>query len=265
MGKLRDVIASADSSQKVTAEVRESLHMLMDLCEDQQKLFQNEIVMDLKTGKTTDDMTVPITKIIGSYSEAHCVVSDKSDILKRVGEVVKTMVSDPSAEGITTGIATLANDALTAILGIGEGSEQKTQLYMVTPDYPAIVRYDLAFWSRKISAQSIKTYCESAIACVVYKSAVDVTKLTFNDFLALYAPVLNRAYGSDPANLEEMITKAEATYKRFRASLLPSNDALADADSTPVDMANAKKIVSVHKALPGVIRSKPVKAAVGNF
>lgn len=56
---------------------------------------------------------------------------------------------------------------------------------------------------------------QNALACVAYKSAVDVTKLDFNTFLAIYQPILVIAYGSNPEKLEDMITQAENIYKRF--------------------------------------------------
>lgn len=33
---------------------------------------------------------------------------------------------------------------------------------------------------------------ENTLACVAVKSAVDISKLAFNDFLALYGPILKK-------------------------------------------------------------------------
>lgn len=267
MGKLRDIINSADNSKEIADDVRENLHILMSLADSKLKQFQDEIVMDLKNGKTTDDLTVPITKSVGTYSEARAVTADSTtDVLGEVANVIDSMVSDHSAKGVIGGIAGIAHHALDTIMGTGEGTEQETRLYMVTPDYPAIVRYDFAFWARNIKAESIRKHCETALACVMYKSSVDVTKLTFNDFLTLYAPVLNAAFGDDQAELEHMITKAEDTYNRFlRASQPVKLMRDAQTDQSGIDMDQAKNIVACHAEPRGIVMSKSMKPQIGNF
>ncbi|WP_416861321.1 hypothetical protein [Helicobacter ganmani] len=36
---------------------------------------------------------------------------------------------------------------------------------------------------------------ENSLACVAVKSAVDISKLAFNDFLSLYGQILKKAFG----------------------------------------------------------------------
>lgn len=216
MGKLRDIINSVDNSKEVAEDVKENLHILMSLADSKVQQFSDEIVIDLKTGKTTDDLTVPITKVTHKYLESRALTADSTtDVLDEVGKVINSVISDHSASGIVSGIAGLAHKALDTVMGTGEGTEQEVRMYTVSADYPAIVRFDFAFWARKIQAQSIKKHCETALACVMYKSAVDISKLAFNDFLALYAPILNAGYGSDKTKLEEMIDQSEKIYQRF--------------------------------------------------
>lgn len=263
MGKLSDVISEADKSQSIAEEVRENLHVLMSLTESKLQQFQDEIVMDLKTGKTSDDLTIPITKCVGTYAEARAITTEKtSDVLKKVGETIGNMVSDHSAKGIISGMAEIATQALDAILGAGYGMERNTRLYMVTPDYPAIVRYDFACWARTIEAKAIRDQCQSALACVIYKSAVDVSKLSFNDFLAVYSPVLNAAFGDDPSKLKEMVKEARETYDQFKQD---NHMDRGNEDTEPFDMENALKIVADHVKPQGIILSDPEKATVGDF
>lgn len=222
MGAIRDIIKTVDNTDAKAAEIRENLKILMSLAESKAQIFEDDIVIDLKTGKTVDNLTVPITKVVKKTIQYRATSSDKaSDVFGEVSSAIKDMISDSSASGIVTGVAKIATNALNTIMGTGEGEEQVVKLYSVVTDYPAIVRFDFAFWARKIQAQSLKKYCETALACVAYKSAVDVTKLAFNDFLALYGPVLNEGFGSDPKKMMEMITKAKEVYAMYADKVEP--------------------------------------------
>ena len=100
-------------------------------------------------------------------------------------------------------------------------------------------RYDFAFWGRNVVSESITTYMENVFACVAYKSAVDVKKLAFNDFLALYGPVLVRAYGNDPTKLAELLKQAKDLYLMFRdepagLEAYTVDDLLAMGTETPI-------------------------------
>ena len=128
--------------------------------------------------------------------------------------------------------------------------ETNAECYAVTVDYPAIVRYDFSFWGRVVEAQSIRDHCEAAISCVAVKSAVDVTKLAFNDFLSLMAPVLNRGFGSNQGKILEMIQKAKEVYKMY------TTDALVDVDSVDLSKLPTKPMIVTHL---------PVRATKGNF
>lgn len=250
MGAIRDIIKTVDNTDAKAAEIRENLKILMSLAESKAQIFEDDIVIDLKTGKTVDNLTVPITKVVKKTIQYRATSSDKaSDVFGEVSSAIKDMISDSSASGIVTGVAKIATNALNTIMGTGEGEEQVVKLYSVVTDYPAIVRFDFAFWARKIQAQSLKKYCETALACVAYKSAVDVTKLAFNDFLALYGPVLNEGFGSDPKKMMEMITKAKEVYAMY-----------ADKVETPVNVD-----ISAYREPRGIKVFPAERVTVGEF
>lgn len=56
----------------------------------------------------------------------------------------------------------------------------------------------------------------SAISYTAYKSAVDVSKMDFNTFLAAYAGILNKAFGDDPKQMKEMIKEAKEIFSMFK-------------------------------------------------
>lgn len=265
MSALRKVIDSLDNTDAKAAEIRDNLKTLMELAESKAKIFEDEIQLDLKTGKTTDDLTVPITKVVKKNIQYRATSSDKqSDVLGEVSTAIEDMISDSSASGIVKGVAKIANSALSTIMGVGEGEEQVVKLYSVVTDYPAIVRFDFAFWSRKIVAKSMKQYCETVLACVAYKSAVDVKKLEFNDFLALYGPVLNAGFGSDQSRMMEMIKQAKEVYNMYT-----DNSSVAlNAGGSSVRTGNMQKhmqFVQNHVNPRGILLSPVQRAKKGDF
>lgn len=263
MGKLREIVESVNKSTQLADGVRENMNILMSLADSKLKLFQDDVTNRLKSGKTTDNLEVPITKIIGSYAEIRAKTKNTTtDLLQEVGKIINSMVSDHSAQGIISGLTNLAGGLLQTVMGTAMGTEQEAMLYTVTPDYPAIVRYDIAFWARQIEASSIRNYCETAVTCVMYKSSVDVTKLTFNDFLAIYSSVLNAAFGSDPSKLKAMVKEAKKVYDQFRQDSHPGG---GNWDPEPLDLDSAMKIVASHVKPQGIILSAPKKPTVGNF
>lgn len=92
-------------------------------------------------------------------------------------------------------------------------------MYIVVSEYPAIVRYDFAFWNRTIEAKGIMEKMENALACVAVKSAVDISKLAFNDFLALYGPILKKAFGENKQEIKNLLKKSKEIY----SMLIPHN------------------------------------------
>ncbi|RIV32718.1 hypothetical protein [Micromonospora radicis] len=218
-----------DNTPEVAAEVKDNLSLLMSLAEAKGKAYEDEIQQDLLLGKTSDNLTIAITKIVSKRTEFRAYTkSDTTNIVNEVkNSLAKIFSGDPQ---IMEGIAGVVGTALTAIIGAGEGQESEARYYAVAVDYPAIVRFDFAFWGRNIRAQSIKSYMESVLTCVAFKSAVDLSKLAFNDFLALYAPILNQAYGGDQKKINQMVKNAADIYGLYK---VPLASASAAANSSP--------------------------------
>lgn len=213
MGALRNIVKSADSSPQVEEEVKEALAMLVELAQEKATSAEKDIKLDLQTGKTTDNLSVPITKIIQSKVEYRALTSTSSDIIKDITSSIGEIFSGDG--GILKGISGIANTALTAITGAGEGQESEVRIYNVVTEYPAIVRFDFYFWGRNTKAKSIMTQVKSAFACVGFKSAVDISKLDYNTFLSLYSPILRTAFGNDQQKLKEMINESKEVYNMF--------------------------------------------------
>ena len=221
MGALRDVVKNLDSSSQVSQEIKEALAMLVELAQEKANTAEGNIKLDLQTGKTTDDLTVPITKVMQSKNEYRAMTSTSSDIIGDISDSIGTIFTGD--KNILKGIFGIAETALKAIAGAGEGQENQTRFYSVVTEYPAIVRFDFYFWGRNTKCESIMKQIQTAFACVGYKSAVDVSKLDYNTFLALYAPILKKAFGDNEEKLKDMIKESKEVYDMFKVNAAPVN------------------------------------------
>ena len=212
MSLIRNAINSCDVSKETEQIIREQLETLAQLADAQNEIDCKAIEQSLMSGKVNDDLKIPITKVIGQYKETRVVTKEgPNDIIDKISESIKSFFN-PSAESILIGIAGILGTALNALMGTGEGMEAKKSQYMVVVEYPAIIRFDFAMWVRNTRASGLMSHCKNAISVVAYKSAVDISKLDFATFLAIYAPVLNKAFGSDQMQIRKFIEESKEVY-----------------------------------------------------
>ncbi|MDE6750255.1 MAG: hypothetical protein K2K21_14520 [Lachnospiraceae bacterium] len=236
MGKLREMIRGVDQSNETEKEIGEQLKILTSLGESKVTIFRGEIEASLKDGKTTDDLKVPITKVLGSYEEYRAYTKrSQEDLARDVISSFKTMFNGGSQ--IADGIGSLVSKSLSVLLGAGSGEEMMKKEYFILVEYPAIIRYDVALWTRNITVKSLQERAENVIACVAYKSAVDVTKLDFNTFLGCYANVLQESFGTDRDNIQKMIRESAEVYGMFQKS---GNRALSQREQEELEVYTQK-------------------------
>ena len=179
---------------------------------------------------------MPITKVLGTYEEYRAYTKrNQEDLVNNVIASFKTMFNGGTQ--IADGIGSLISKSLSVLLGAGSGEELMKKEYFVIVEYPAIIRYDVAMWTRNITVKSLQERAENIIACVAYKSAVDVTKLDFNTFLGCYANVLQESFGSDKDNIKKMIQESAEVYGLFQKS---SNRALSQREQEELEVYTQK-------------------------
>ncbi len=189
--------------------------MLSNLAQAKLDLFKSEIESSLKSGKVTDDLTVAVTKLIKKHEEYRVYTGNATELPQKISESVQKIIGGETAEGVTGIVSSLVD----VFLGAEEGEERMERDYIVTVEYPAIIRLDMAFWSWKVKNKKLKEKAQSIICFVVYKSAVDVEKLDFNAFLSVYAPTLratcidkNTHLLKDENQLTRLLNEAKEVY-----------------------------------------------------
>jgi restriction endonuclease len=96
-----------------------------------------------------------------------------------------------------------------------------------------MIRLDFAGWSRSVSASAIKSKCDKVSAFVLYRSIVDMSKVSLNDFISVYQDTV-RAENKD-IDAAGVIKKCQDLYFVFNPSKRPVNAVEASA---PLLMGN---------------------------
>lgn len=150
MSVLHNLINTIENTQNISDELRENLDMLMYFTDSKIHQLSDKISFDLKNGKTTNNLTVPVCKVFQTYSESYAIVKIETiDIMKTITDVISGLVASPNKDMISNGISKLVANAIDSITGIGEGMQQEIKLCTAAPDYFAIARYDFAIFGAK--------------------------------------------------------------------------------------------------------------------
>lgn len=219
MGKLKEIISSVDQSQEITAETKETLNLLYELSKEKADSFAKEISTKLRTAGTSENLTIPITQELGSHQEVRVITSSTpdQDIVDNIGNSLKQILTGCKND-IIGGLTGLINTGLTTVLGAAEGEERFEHSYYIATEGLAIVRMDLMYWSRHITASGITKYAEKSLVCTAVKSSVDVNKIDFNTFLAAYQAQLLRCSFEQEQLLEE-IRNAKKIYEELKENV----------------------------------------------
>lgn len=248
MGVIKDVIKKADQTPGITAEVKETLNLLYELSKQKADLFEEKIAKDLRNAGTTENPTVPITVKLESHQEIRVTNSTTpdGDITEGISEALKKVLTG-SKDNIIDGLAALINTGLKVVMGAGEGEEREEHTYFIATEGLAIVRLDLIYWSRHITAASITKYAEKSVVCTAVKSSVDVAKIDFNAFLASYQAQLIRCEFSD-SQLEEELKNAKRIYK----IMTEESNVKADIDIKPYSITDFGVLSSEKNEVSGI-------------
>lgn len=254
MAQMKSIVENVDYSQPNADFIKEALKCLIEEVEEKTMLFEELIREDLTTGRTTDNLSIPITRVLATKKEYRAKTANgTSDFINDISVSLNTMFNGDNS--ITTSIASIVNTGLQELLGIAKGEEAELRQYCVVVEHPAIIRFDFAFWSRNIKSEALRSSVENVFACLAYKSAVDIRHLEFNEFLALYAPILRKAYGDNETKLLPFIKKAQDIYKLS----LPMSNVINPAP------AELLKIINKNNEDIFTLNRKTHKATKGDF
>lgn len=108
MNVLHNLINTIENTQNISDELRENLDMLMYFTDSKIHQLSDKISFDLKNGKTTNNLTVPVCKVFQTYSESYAIVKiETTDIMKTITDVISGLVASPNKDMISMVLANL--------------------------------------------------------------------------------------------------------------------------------------------------------------
>jgi hypothetical protein len=223
----KSIVDSIDGSSDLAQAEREALEALEGMAEAKKELFEKEINLLIIDAGVGTNKTVPISKVLRASGMARAYSSNNAaDIPKAIEDAVGNFI-EGGADNIVKGIFGILSKALEVFLGASEGRSESIKDYFVYATDYAIYRVDLMAWGRYVKAASLKTRIEQATSYSYCISNVDITKITWADFVAIFALQLDQV----PTLTKEQRTEARERMKETWDFLQgPTSPNLAVAD-----------------------------------
>ncbi|MEQ9862644.1 hypothetical protein OI450_07065 [Pectobacterium cacticida] len=200
-----------DKSGQLSDETKEALSFLSELANKQLTLYKLTITDELKNAEQSK--TLPITAIINRDGQTRSYLKKEADNINKVVDEAAGMFIDE--QSIATGIGNIIKLLVSSFLGSSEGEEVYREKYLCYTDGISLLRFDFLAWKRNVKTQSLLTHTESVSAYYYTISVVDVTKVDFQTFAALYKDVLKSA-GDSAEEIIKSLDDLHKIYDRLR-------------------------------------------------
>ncbi|MCL6309710.1 hypothetical protein QQL38_25035 [Pseudomonas syringae] len=199
MAAITKALIGQDTSGELRDECGAHLDTLMALGTAKSQYYAEKINTGLLGAGQGTDKTFPITTIQSFVYQTRAYTSDNaSNISGVINDSIKGFVAGDNEKAV----GSLVNGFVSLVFGASEGSETEVIRYCAILEGASMVRLDFAGWSRSVSSTALKNKCDRVSAFVLYRSIVDMKKVTLNDFIAVYqATVKAENPGIDTANV----------------------------------------------------------------
>ena len=221
MGILNDAIKAFNPSAENYSAAQEILTPLTEVAEAKADMLLNEIRNTLFNGRVlggksgTESLYFPITQISDIGKQFRYIGSNTSntEIPNHIANAIKDMIDDSASTGLVNSIAKLIYADLTPILNVTDGQEKTCATTTVFVEgcrlSIRITRFDCIISAKSVQENTLQNNVRTIVTGVVVKSTIDTEKLSFDDFLTLYTPLLEL---SDNQDLMTALKKANDIY-----------------------------------------------------
>ncbi|KFN19253.1 hypothetical protein [Aeromonas bestiarum] len=183
MSAITKALIGEDSSKELQDECSAHLDTLMALGQAKSLFYAEKIKTSLLGAGQGTDRTFPITTIQSFIYQTKAYTADNAkNISDVVNDSIKNFVAGDNAKAVTTMISGFVD----ILFGSSEGSECEIIRYCAILEGATMTRLDFAGWSRSVTSKSLKNKCDKVSAFVLYRSIVDMKKVSFNDFMSIY-------------------------------------------------------------------------------
>ncbi|WP_420001055.1 hypothetical protein ACN19N_07960 [Acinetobacter sp. LF10] len=212
MTYLTKALIRQDIAGDLKEECNAHLDTLIALADAKAEYYAEKIKIDLMSAGIGGDKSFPVHCIQSFiyHSKAYKAEDEKS-IRNVVKDSIKRFVHENKTEVVTT----ILSGYVKTLFGSSGQAEHKIQRNFVILEGVSIIRLDFVGWSRVVSQSLIKTKCEKIGTFVLYRSIVDMSKVSINDFISVYQETI-RAENED-ISYEEIIQKCQELYYAFNS------------------------------------------------
>lgn len=218
MAAITKALLGQDLSPELRDECSAHLDTLMALGQSKTQYYAKKINTDLLGAGLGTNRTFPISSIQSFIYQTKAFTSDNA---KNITDVVNNSVSDFVAGDNKSAVATIVSGFVNILFGSTEGSESEVLRYCAILEGASMVRLDFAGWSRTVTSTSLKSKCDKVSSFVLYRSIVDMSKVTLNDFIQVYQ-VTVKAENKD-IDTAGMLKKCQDLYYVFNPKSKPLN------------------------------------------
>lgn len=210
MGILNDAIKAFDSSAENYSAAQEILTELTEAAEAQAVMYQNQILNSLRQGivlgekKETGALRIPISQISGIEKQCRYIGpnTNNAEIPNYIANAITNMIDDADSIGLVNGIAKLIYAVLAPILNVTDGQEKTCATTTAFVEgcglNVRLTRFDCIISAKSVQANTLQNNIKTIVTGVAVKSIIDARKLHFDDFRALYTPLLEFSDTLDP-------------------------------------------------------------------
>lgn len=221
MAAITKALIGQDTSGAALEECTAHLDTLMALGNTKSQYYAEKINTSLLGAGQGTDKTFPISSIQSFIFQTKAYTSDNADKISGViNASIKGFVSGDNTSAVTSMISGFVD----ILFGSSEGSESEVLRYCAILEGVSMIRLDFAGWSRSVTSNALKSKCDKVSAFVVYRSIVDMKKVSLNDFISVYQMTVK----SENKDLDAVgvLKKCQELYYLFNPQK-DSNDMLA--------------------------------------
>jgi len=228
---LTKALIKQDIAGDLKEECNAHLDTLIALADAKAEYYAEMIKSSLYSAGYGSDKSFPIHCIQSfTYHTKAYNAEDENSISNVIKDSIKGFVHESKTETVTT----ILSEYVKTLFGSSGQAEHKIQRYFVILEGVSIIRLDFVGWSRVVSQSLIKTKCEKIGTFVLYRSIVDMSKVSINDFISVYQETIRAE--NEGISTREIIQKCQELYYLFKTSNIPKS--LYESETVPSNDEN---------------------------
>lgn len=220
MSTITTALINEDASKEIRDEASSHVDTLFALATTKAEYYAVTIKEELLGAGQGTDKTFPISSIQSFIYETRAYTENNAD---NISSIVNDSIAGFVDGEYVGAVQTIVTGFVTSLLGGSSGAQQEKKSYFAVLEGVSMVRYDFAGWSKQITSVAMTERLDSLSAYVLYKSIVDMSKVTLSGFTSVYQHTVKAE--NPELDLEGIIEKCKQLFYLFNPLPPPSDSA----------------------------------------